>query len=55
MLFIAKEMIAGFRHLFPRGKFRFVLIVLSLIAAAISVSELLVMRSEEHTSELQSH
>ena len=44
MLFIAKEMIAGFRHLFPRGKFRFVLVVLSLIAAAISVSELLVMK-----------
>ena len=44
MFFIAKEMIAGFRHLFPRGKFRFVLVVLSLIAAAISVSELLVMK-----------
>ncbi len=44
MLFIAKEMIAGFRHLFPRGRFRFVLIVLSLIAAGISVSELLVMK-----------
>ncbi len=37
-------MIEGFRHLFPRGKFRFVLVVLSLIAAAISVSELLVMK-----------
>jgi phosphatidylglycerophosphate synthase len=44
MLFICKEMIEGFRHLFPRGKFRFVLVVLSLIAAAISVSELLVMK-----------
>jgi len=44
MVFIAKEMIAGFRHLFPRGRFRFVLIVLSLIAAGISVSELLVMK-----------
>lgn len=44
MLFIAKEMIAGFRHLFPRGRFRFVLIFLSLIAATISVSELLVMK-----------
>lgn len=37
-------MIEGFRHLFPRGKFRFVLVALSLIAAAISVSELLVMK-----------
>lgn len=44
MLFIAKEMIAGFRHLFPHGRFRFVLIFLSLIAATISVSELLVMK-----------
>lgn len=44
MFFIGREMIAGFRHLFPRGKFRFVLVVLSLIAAAISVSELLVMK-----------
>lgn len=37
-------MIEGFRHLFPRGRFRFVLVVLSMIAAAISVSELLVMK-----------
>lgn len=37
-------MFEGFRHLFPRGRFRFVLIVLSMIAAAISVSELLVMK-----------
>lgn len=44
MLFIVNEMIAGFRHLFPRGRFRFVLIFLSLIAATISVSELLVMK-----------
>jgi len=44
MFFIAKEMIAGFRHLFPRGRFRFVLVFLSLIAATISVSELLVMK-----------
>ena len=44
MLFICREMIAGFRHLFPRGRFRFVLIFLSLIAATISVSELLVMK-----------
>lgn len=37
-------MFEGFRHLFPRGRFRFVLIILSMIAAAISVSELLVMK-----------
>ena len=44
MFFIGKEMIAGFRHLFPHGRFRFVLVMLSLVAAAISVSELLVMK-----------
>ena len=44
MLFIAREMIAGFRHLFPHGRFRWVLVALSLVAAAISVSELLVMK-----------
>jgi hypothetical protein len=44
MLFICREMIAGFRHLFPRGRFRFVLLFLSLIAATISVSELLVLK-----------
>ncbi|MFM1796374.1 MAG: hypothetical protein RL733_155 [Actinomycetota bacterium] len=44
MLFIAKEMITGFKHLFSRGRFRFVLIFLSLLAATISVSELLVMK-----------
>lgn len=44
MFFIAKEMISGFKHLFPRGRFRYVLILLSLIAATISVSELLVMK-----------
>lgn len=44
MIFICKEMIAGFKHLFPHGRFRFVLVVLSLAAAAISVSELLVMK-----------
>jgi hypothetical protein len=44
MFFIAKEMIAGFRHLFPHGRFRWVLVALSLVAAAISVSELLVMK-----------
>jgi hypothetical protein len=44
MLFIINEMISGFRLLFPRGRFRFVLIFLAIIAATISVSELLVMK-----------
>ena len=44
MFFIGKEMIEGFRHLFPHGRFRYVLVFLSLIAAAISVSELIVMK-----------
>ena len=44
MFFIAREMVAGFRHLFPHGKFRWILVALSLVAAAISVSELLVMK-----------
>jgi len=37
-------MIGGFRHLFPHGRFRFVLVALSLIAAGFSVSELIVMK-----------
>lgn len=44
MFFIANELISGFRTLFPRGRFRFVLVFLSVIAATISVSELLVMK-----------
>jgi hypothetical protein len=44
MIFIAREMTARFRRLFPHGKFRWVLIAISLIGAAISVSELLVMK-----------
>lgn len=44
MLFIFRELKNGFRHLFPKGRFRFVLIILSGIAATISVSELLVMK-----------
>jgi hypothetical protein len=44
MFFIAREMIAGFRHLFPHGRSRWILVALSLVAAAISVSELLVMK-----------
>ncbi|MSO34588.1 MAG: hypothetical protein EXQ72_02735, partial [Candidatus Nanopelagicaceae bacterium] len=44
MIFIIKEMFSGFHYLFPKGKFRIVLIALSAIAATISVSELLVMK-----------
>lgn len=44
MIFIVREMIRGFHYLFPRGKFRIVLIALSALAATISVSELLVMK-----------
>jgi hypothetical protein len=44
MIFIAREMTARFRRLFPHGKFRWVLIAVSFIGAAISVSELLVMK-----------
>jgi hypothetical protein len=44
VIFIAREMTARFRRLFPHGRFRWVLIALSLIGAAISVSELLVMK-----------
>ena len=44
MIFIIKEMFNGFHYLFPKGKFRIVLIALAAIAATISVSELLVMK-----------
>ena len=44
MILIFNEVIRGFRSLFPRGKFRVILIGLSAIAAGISVSELLVMK-----------
>lgn len=44
MLLIFRETIQGFRLLFPRGRFRWILVILSGIAAAISVSELLVMK-----------
>lgn len=44
MTFIYNQMVSGFRHLFPRGKFRYMLLLLSAIAATISVSELLVMK-----------
>ena len=44
MIFIFREMLNGFKFLFPEGKFRVVLIALSAVAALISVSELLVMK-----------
>ena len=44
MFLIIQETISGFRALFPKGRFRWVLLVLSGIAAGISVSELLVMK-----------
>ena len=44
MLSIIREIKSGFQQLFPGGRFRYVLIVLSMLAAVISVSELLVMK-----------
>lgn len=44
MISIVREMSNGFRGLFPAGRFRFVLIVLAMLGAVISVSELLVMK-----------
>ncbi|MFZ8871800.1 MAG: hypothetical protein ACO3T6_05125 [Candidatus Nanopelagicaceae bacterium] len=44
MLSIVREIKLGFTELFPGGRFRYVLVVLSMLAATISVSELLVMK-----------
>lgn len=44
MIAIVRELSEGFKSLFPAGRFRFVLIVLSVLAAVISVSELLVLK-----------
>jgi ABC-type multidrug transport system fused ATPase/permease subunit len=44
MLAIVREIRQGFTELFPGGRFRYVLVILSMLAAAISVSELLVMK-----------
>ena len=44
MLSIIREIKLGFTELFPSGRFRYVLVVLSMLAAVISVSELLVMK-----------
>lgn len=44
MLSIIREIKLGFTELFPGGRFRYILVVLSMLAAVISVSELLVMK-----------
>lgn len=44
MIAIVQELSQGFKSLFPAGRFRFVLIVLSVLAAGISISELLVLK-----------
>ena len=44
MLSIIREIKLGFTELFPGGRFRYVLVVLAMLAAIISVSELLVMK-----------
>ena len=44
MLSIVREIKLGFTELFPGGRFRYVLVVLAMLAAVISVSELLVMK-----------
>lgn len=44
MISIVRELSQGFKSLFPAGRFRWVLVVLSMLAAAISVSELLVLK-----------
>ena len=44
MIAIIDELKSGFRNLFPGGRFRYVLIILSMLGAVISVSELLVLK-----------
>ena len=44
MIAIIDELKNGFKSLFPGGRFRYVLIVLSILGAIISVSELLVLK-----------
>ena len=44
MIAIVDEIRTGFKNLFPGGRFRYVLIVLSILGAVISVSELLVLK-----------
>lgn len=44
MITIFRELRDSFKFLFPGGRFRYVLIVLSILGAVISISELLVLR-----------
>ena len=44
MISIIREISSGFRTLFPAGRFRYVLVILAMLGAIISVSELLVMK-----------
>ena len=44
MLLIFREVRNGFKLIFPHKKFRWILVILSGVAAGISVSELLVMK-----------
>ena len=44
MITIFRELSESFKILFPGGRFRYVLIVLSVLSAVISVSELLVLK-----------
>ena len=44
MITIFRELKDSFQVLFPGGRFRYVLIVLSMLGAVISISELLVLR-----------
>lgn len=44
MIALIKELVQGFKALFPGGRFRYVLIILAMIGSAISISELLVLK-----------
>lgn len=44
MIRLIKELIDGFKSIFPGGRFRYVLVVLAMLGAAISISELLVLK-----------
>ena len=46
MFAILKEMRESFQNLFPAGRFRFVLLILSALGAFISISELLLLKAE---------
>lgn len=44
MIALIKELILGFKTLFPGGRFRYVLVVLAMIGSVVSISELLVLK-----------